>query len=94
MAIVVALKSEAGGTIGLGIAIHQEDLETLQCQACSQVDRGCGFANSALLVDNSEYLAHGSSEYREGRISGQPLALWRTGQSCGNLLRLYGSLGD
>ena len=59
MAVVVALKAEAGGGVGLGIAIDEEDFEALERQAGGQIDGGCGFADSSLLVDETEDLAHG-----------------------------------
>ena len=60
MAVVVALESEAGGGVGLRIAIHQQDFEAFQRQAGSKIDGGRGFAHSALLVDETENLAHGN----------------------------------
>ncbi len=59
MAVVVALKAEAGGAVGLRIAIDQEDFEAFQSEAGGEVDGCCGLANSALLVDNTENLSHG-----------------------------------
>jgi hypothetical protein len=61
-AIVIALETEAGGGVGLGVAIDKKDLETFESQAGGEIDRCGGFANSALLVDNAEYLSHGNSE--------------------------------
>jgi hypothetical protein len=43
----------------LGITIDQKDLEALEGQTGSQINRRRGFANSALLVDYAENLAHG-----------------------------------
>ena len=58
MAVIVALEAESGGSVGLGIAVDKEGLEAFERQAGSEVDGCGGFANSALLVDNAEYLAH------------------------------------
>ena len=61
-AIVVAQETDSRGGVGLGIGIDQEDIEAFQSQAGSQVDRRCGLADSALLIDDTEYLAHGIPE--------------------------------
>ena len=53
--------AEAGSGIGLGIAIDQKDLEALDCQAGGEIDCGGSFADSALLIDDAENLAHGIS---------------------------------
>ena len=42
--------AEAGGGVGLGIAVDQEDLEAFKSQAGGEVDGGGGFAHTALLV--------------------------------------------
>jgi hypothetical protein len=60
VAIVVADKTEAGGAIGLWIAIDEEDLKAFEREACGEVNSSGGFANSALLVDNTENLSHGN----------------------------------
>jgi hypothetical protein len=60
--VVVALKAEAGGGIGLGIAVHQKDFETFESEAGREVDGCRGFADSALLIHYAEYLAHGFPE--------------------------------
>ena len=57
--IVVTLKAKAGRSIGLRITIHEKDLEPLERQARSQINRGRCFSDSALLVDDAENLAHG-----------------------------------
>ena len=62
MAIVVALEAEAGGGVGLGVAVDQEDLEAFESEACGEIDGCGGFADSALLVDNAENLSHGNQE--------------------------------
>jgi hypothetical protein len=62
MAIVVALKSEAGGAICLGVTVDEEDFEALDCQAGSQIDGSGGLADSALLVHKSENLTHGNPD--------------------------------
>jgi hypothetical protein len=62
MTIVVALKSKAGGTICLGIAVHEEDFKALDSEAGGQIDRCSGLANSALLVDKPENLTHGNPD--------------------------------
>jgi hypothetical protein len=46
----------------LGVQVnHQHPLPDLG-QARGQIDRGGGFANSALLVGNTEYFGHGNLE--------------------------------
>ena len=59
MAVIVALKTEAGGAIGLGIAVDEEDLEAFESEAGGEVDRSRGLADSAFLIDYAENLAHG-----------------------------------
>ena len=65
MPVVIALKTEAGGGIGLGIAVDQEDVEAFQRQTGCEVDGRGGLANSALLIDYAKNLAHGYQDYRE-----------------------------
>ena len=62
VAVVVALKSETGRGIGLGIAVDEKHFEFLERQAGGEINRGGSFADSALLIDNAENLAHGISE--------------------------------
>jgi hypothetical protein len=62
MAVVVALKAQPGRGIGLWIAVHQQDLESLNRQARGQIDGRGGLADTALLIDNAEYLSHGFQE--------------------------------
>jgi hypothetical protein len=59
---VVALETETGGGVGLGIAIDQENLQALEGEACSQIDGRGGFAHTSLLIDESDDLAHGIQE--------------------------------
>jgi hypothetical protein len=59
MTVIVALKAEAGGGVRLWVAVHQQRLETLECEAGGEVDGSGSFADSALLVHNTENLAHG-----------------------------------
>jgi hypothetical protein len=61
VSIVVSLKAEAGGCVGLWVAVNQQDLEALDCQAGREIDGGGGFANAALLIDHAQNLAHGLS---------------------------------
>ena len=62
MAIVVPLKAEAGSSVGLGVAVDQENLETFESEAGGEVDGCGGFANPALLVctsdDSSQMFPH------------------------------------
>ena len=60
--VVVAQESDTRGAVCLGIAVHQEDLKALESEAGCQVDGGGGFANSALLVDETENFTHGNPE--------------------------------
>jgi hypothetical protein len=60
--VVVPDETEAGGAIGLRVAIDEKDLEAFESEACGEVNRSGGFANSALLVDNAENLSHGNQE--------------------------------
>jgi hypothetical protein len=60
--VVVALETEAGGAVGLGVAVHQKDFEAFESEAGGQVDGRGGLADSALLIDYAEYLAHGFQE--------------------------------
>jgi len=60
--VVVALKTQAGGGIGLGVAVNQEDLEAFEGEAGGEVDRRGSFAYSALLIDDSENLTHGRQD--------------------------------
>ena len=62
MAVVVALEAEAGGGVGLRIAVDQEDLEAFQCQTRRQIDGRGGLSYPALLVDDADDLAHGIPE--------------------------------
>jgi hypothetical protein len=62
MAIVVALKTETGGGVRLGVAIDKEGLEAFYSEACGEVDGCRGLADSAFLVNNAEYLPHGNPE--------------------------------
>ena len=64
MAVVIALEAEAGGAVGLGVAVDKEDFEAFESEAGSKVDGSGGFANSALLVDNAENLTHGRSRVK------------------------------
>uniref|UniRef100_E6QL24 Uncharacterized protein n=1 Tax=mine drainage metagenome TaxID=410659 RepID=E6QL24_9ZZZZ len=57
--MVVAGKSEAGGTVGLRVAVDQENPESTHGEAGSEVDCGGSFSDAAFLVDDSENLAHG-----------------------------------
>ncbi len=59
--VIVPLQSESGGGVGLGIAVHEEDFEFLERQAGGEIDRRGSFADSALLIDDTENLAHGIS---------------------------------
>ena len=45
-----------------GIAVHQENLESLESEAGGQVDGRGRLTNSALLVDEAENLTHGNPE--------------------------------
>ena len=62
MAIVVALETEAGGGIGLRIAVDEQDLEPLERQAGGKIDGSGGFAHSALLIYDPDDLSHGIPE--------------------------------
>ena len=62
LAIPIAWDAEAGSGVGLGGAGGQEDFESIQRKAGGQIDGGGGFADSTLLIHDSEYLAHGDSE--------------------------------
>jgi len=59
MPVVVALETEARGSVGLGVAVHQQNLYAFESEARGEVDGSGGLADSALLIDNAEYLAHG-----------------------------------
>ena len=60
--VIVPLKAEAGGGIGLRVAVNQQDFKAFQRETCSEIDSCSGFANAALLVDNTENLTHGNQE--------------------------------
>jgi len=69
MAVVVPLQAEPGRGVRLGIAINQKYLQPLEGQAGREIDCRSSFANSALLIDNAENLAHGRQGYKEGRFA-------------------------
>ena len=56
---VVALNAEAGGRIGLGIAINEENFQSLQGQRGTKVNCGRGFAHSTLLIHDADNFPHG-----------------------------------
>jgi hypothetical protein len=62
VAIVVALEAETRGAVCLGVAIDQKNFEAFKSEAGGEVNGSGGFADSALLVDNAEYLSHGLLE--------------------------------
>src|SRR5579864_3456099 len=51
-------EAESTSGIGLRIAVNQEYLDLGGSKGGSQVDSGCGFANSAFLVCNRYYTSH------------------------------------
>ncbi len=62
VAAVVALQTEPGGGIRLGIAIDEEDFEAFEREAGGQIDGRSGFAHASLLIDESDDLSHGIPE--------------------------------
>ena len=57
--LVVAGKAEAGGAVGLGVAVDEENALAKKGEACGEIDGGGGFADSTFLVDDPEDFAHG-----------------------------------
>jgi len=60
--IIVALESKAGGTVCLGIAVHEEDFKALDSETGGQIDGSGGLAKLRLLVDKPENLTHGNPD--------------------------------
>ena len=50
--------SHAGGGVGLGIEVAQQDPFPGLCQGSGQVNAGGGFADAALLIDNCDDFSH------------------------------------
>ena len=63
VAIVVTLDAHSGGSVGLGVAIDEEDSQAVDGEAGGEVDGGRGFTYSALLIDDPYDLTHRQQEY-------------------------------
>ena len=61
VAVIVPWDTKPGSGVGLGVAIDQKDVETFDGEAGGEVDCGGRLADSALLIDHAENLAHGIS---------------------------------
>ena len=62
VAVIVALHAEAGGGVGLGVAIDQEDFEAFEGQGGAEIDGGGGFAHATLLIHDPDNFPHGVPE--------------------------------
>ena len=51
-------KAHAARSVGLGIAIDEEGGDAFEGERSCQVDGGCGFTDSTLLIDDSEDFGH------------------------------------
>ena len=50
----VARDAEAAGGVGLGIAVHEEGGDAFEGESGCEIDGSCGFADSALLIDDGD----------------------------------------
>ena len=55
---VALVHAQSGRSVGLGIEIHQQDLQSQIMECSRQIDCGGGFAHAALLIDHCDYFAH------------------------------------
>jgi hypothetical protein len=84
LAVGILLKTEAGGRVGLGVAIDEEGMDAAGGEAGGEVDAGSGFPYSTFLVGDGNDPRHMSSgqpyEYCGGcgcrQVEGNGWELW------------------
>src|SRR5699024_8405323 len=54
----VVINAETAAGVALRIEIHHEGAIAERCEARGQIDGGCGFADTTLLIGDCERLAH------------------------------------
>ena len=62
VARVVPLHTEPRSGVGLGVAVHQEDLEAFEGERRTEVNCGGGFAHATLLINDPDNFPHGSQD--------------------------------
>ena len=80
----IACEAEAGGGVGLGIAIDEQGGDTVQSECGGEVDGGGGFADATFLVDDGE---------DAGLISRRPRRIFGWDVRWSRLCRVAGEAG-
>src|SRR5579862_9375831 len=57
---IIALNTQSGGGVCLGVAVDQEYFEAFEGQGGTEVNGGGGFAHATLLIHDPDDLPHGS----------------------------------
>ena len=72
-----AAKAHAAGGVGLGVAVDEEGGDAFEGEGGREVDGGGRFADSALLIDDSDDLGHAKARVAEERVFHVERLGWR-----------------